>query len=133
MSIFDRIDEMTSRVVDREFASALACVPMLSTPNGRSIPDPERSEWEGVGILTEAPADVPTDIGARNRSNDFRAVVRGAAFELSVDLIRYPAANATRQGDSFTIGAREFEVQAIGPDGMSRIVFGLALISRATA
>lgn len=128
MSIFDRIDEMTSRAVDREFASAFACTPMLSTPNGRTVPDPERSEWEGIGILTEAPADMPIDIGARNRSNDFRAMVSGAAFELSVDRTRYPAANAARQGDRYTIGDREFEVHQLRPDGLSRVAFGMALV-----
>lgn len=125
MSIFDRLDQMTSRVVDREFASAFACVPMLSTPNGRTVPDPERSEWEGVGILTEAPADTPIDIGARNRSNDFRAMVGGAAVELSVDRTRYPAADVARQGDRFTIRDREFGVLRVRRDGMSRIVLEL--------
>lgn len=129
MSIFDRIDEMTSRAVDREFASAFACTPMLSTPNGRSIPDPERSEWEGIGILTEALADVPVDIGARNRSNDMRSLVTGARYELSVDRTRYPAADGVKQRDRFAIGTREFEVLEIRPDGLRRILFGLALLS----
>lgn len=126
MSIFDRIDRLTNRVIDQQFASAFVCTPMRSSPNGRSELDPEHSEWEGVGILTETPADAPIDIGARNRSNDLRTMVTGAAYELSVDRTRHPAADTVQQRDQFMIGGREFEVLHVRRDGMSRIVFGLS-------
>lgn len=126
MSIFDRIDRMTSRAVDQQFADAFVCTPMRSTPNGRPEPDPDRPEWGGVGVLTETAGNVPVDIGARNRSHELRTLVTGAAYELSVDRARHPAADLVRQRDRFVISGREFSVLEMRADGMSRIVFALA-------
>jgi hypothetical protein len=126
MSVFDRLDRLTSRAVDRVYAQTFVCRPMIATPNGRAAVDITRSEWEGNGVFEEAPAFHAIEIGNRNRSgNDFRSLATGASFELSVDLQRYRAADATRQGDSIEIGDRCFEVSEVQRDRKARIVFGL--------
>ncbi|MFK8251969.1 hypothetical protein [Ancylobacter terrae] len=126
MSIFDRLDRMTSQAIDRVYSSAFTCTPMVSAPNGRSSPDPDREAWDGAGILTENPVDAPIDVGARNRSNDLRTLVKGHGFDLSVDRVRYPGADTVRQRDRFTIGERTFDVVDVRRDGLSRVVFGVA-------
>ncbi|QVQ38162.1 hypothetical protein KHQ08_09355 [Pseudochrobactrum algeriensis] len=127
MSIFDRMDRVTSRVVDRTHAVAFELQPVLKTPNGRPITDAYRSLWFGKGIFEENPQDVPVEIGRRDRAgNNIQTLVTGQRFELSVDRRSYVEASAIKQGDRILMtDSRSFEVVEIKPDGLSRIVFGL--------
>lgn len=128
MSIFDRMDRVTSRVVDRTHAVAFELQPVLKTPNGRPITDAYRSLWFGKGIFEENPQDVPVEIGRRDRAgSNIQTLVTGQRFDLSVDHRSYVEASSIKQGDRISLRAdgRSFEVVEIKPDGLSRIVFGL--------
>ncbi len=130
MSIFDRMDRVTSRMVDRAYAVRFHCDPMASTPNGRPKLDATRESWEGKAILDENPAVAGVEIGNRDRSgNNLHSIVVGQTFELSVDRHRFPAAKTTRQGDEVVMDdMRRFRVAEVRPDGMARIVFRLVEI-----
>ncbi len=127
MSLFERLDRVTSRLADRSFSVRFHCHPATSTPNGRSKPDPDREQWEGKGILDENPAFAGVEIGNRDRAgNDLNTVVTGQQFELSVDRHRFPASATAKKGDLIQLDdLRGFAIGEIKPDGMARIVFGL--------
>ena len=130
MAIFDRLDRMTSRVVDRTFAIAFECHPGKATPNGRPGPDPDRPVWTGKGVLEEQPAYHAVEIGNRDRSgNDLRTLAHGSSIEFSVDRVRYPQADEAKQGDRLQFDdGRRFEVKSVQRDGLARVVFGLVRI-----
>lgn len=126
MSVFDRLDRLTSRAADRVYARVYVCRPMTATANGRAAPDTARPAWEATGIYDEEPAFHAIEAESRNRSgNDFRTLATGQSHELSVDRTRYPAASTTRQGDQIELGERKFTVAEVQADGMGRIIFGL--------
>jgi hypothetical protein len=127
MSMFSRMDRLTSRVCDRSFAVSFDFEPGTSTPNGPRKPDPERPMWRGKGILDETPEDAPVRIGRQDSGgNDLRSQPRGVGVELSVDRHRFPKAAQARQGDRLqTDDLRRFEILSVKPDGMARVVFQL--------
>lgn len=128
MAIFDRLDRMTSRQVDRMFSVGATVDTMTRSPNGRPVPDPERGgEIQLRGIFDQHDAYAQIEEGNRDRKgNDLRALVTGYSFEFSVDVSRYPAAKEIRQGDMLTLDdARQFDVVAVRPDGLSRTVLVL--------
>ncbi|QYM72454.1 hypothetical protein K1X45_13385 [Pseudochrobactrum sp. Wa41.01b-1] len=127
MSIFDRMDRATSRVIDRLHGMRFVLYPQTSTPNGRSEGDAYRNSWIGKGVLKRLPAYDVIEIGKRNRTgHDFQTPVVGEKIELSVDCHRYPEAAKARQRDRIeTDDLRKFEIISIQPDGLSRTVFQL--------
>ncbi|MGV0909581.1 hypothetical protein [Martelella sp. FOR1707] len=127
MSIFDRLDRVASRTVDRTFAVGATVDPMTHPPNGRPMSDSQREEILLKGVFSEASEYAQIEEGARDRNgNDFRTLVHGQRFEFSVDVVRYPAAKDIRQGDRLTLDdARRFEISTVEPDGMSRVVLKL--------
>ncbi|WP_137154839.1 hypothetical protein [Rhizobium sp. FKL33] len=131
MSIFDRLDKIVSRTADRAYSVRFTYAPGLKTPNGRPGPDPDRAEWEGKGIFDEGPAYSEVEIGRRDRSgNDLQTLSAGDRFELSVDKARYPLVSQARQGDRIQLDdLRKFEVSAVEPDGMSRVVLRLVKVA----
>lgn len=133
MSVFSRLDKLTSRAVDRTFAMTFEVQPCKVTPNGRPGPDPDREAWDGRGVLEETPAYPPVEIGKRDRTgNDLRSIVSGNTIELSVDRTRYPQASQAKQGDRLqTDDLRRFEISSVRPDGLARIVFSLVEIRTA--
>ncbi len=127
MSIFSRMDRVTSRAVDRTFSIRFVVHPGKATPNGRPGPDPDRPTWHGKGVLEEAPAYDAIEIGKRDRSgNDLSTLHAGTVFELSVDRHRYPQAGEARQRDRIQFDdLRKFEIASVRPDGMARTVLQL--------
>lgn len=128
MSIFDRLDAIVSRTIDRQFANEFTCSPALRNPNGRPVADPDRASWTGKGILEENDGYQAVEIGKRDRSgNDLRTLATGHTFELSVDRVSYPLADEAKQADRISISGdpRSFEIVSARRDGMSRIVFQL--------
>lgn len=127
MSVFSRLDRLTSRAVDGTFAMTFEVHPCKITPNGRPGPDPDREAWDGRGVLEESPAYPPVEIGKRDRTgNDLRSIVASNMIELSVDRVRYPQASKARQGDRILADdMRCFEIARLESDGQSRIVFNL--------
>lgn len=125
MAIFDRLDRMTSRVVDRQFSVGATVDAMQSTPNGRNTPDPSRGEIVVRGVFDRAPAYDAIEIGKRERTgNDLRTLSAGNQFQFSYDVTRYPG--EIRQGDLLTLDdARNFQVVGVRPDGMARAVLEL--------
>lgn len=125
MAIFDRLDRMTSRVVDRQFSVGATIDAMLSTPNGRNAPDPARGEILLRGVFDQMPAYDAIEIGKRERTgNDLRALSAGNQCQFSYDTMRYPG--EIRQGDRLTLDdARRFQVVSVRPDGMARVVLEL--------
>lgn len=130
MSMFDRMDRIISRTVDRTFSVRFHCDPMTSTPNSRRKPDSQRASWEGKGILDENPVPAGIEIGKRDRrGNDLHTLVSGNALELSVDRHRFPEAATARQGDEIVLDdMRRCRIASVKPDGLARIVFVLTQI-----
>ncbi len=127
MSMFDRLDRLTSHAVDRTFAIRFEVQPGKATPNGRYGPDPDRQAWDGKGVLEEIPIYPAVEMGSRNRTgNDLETLVAGVAIEMSVDRIRYSRADEAKQGDRLkTDDLRKFEIARVRRDGLSRVVFNL--------
>lgn len=128
MALFDRLDRITSRAVDHAFAAEFWILPQSTRPNGRAIPDPDRETIVGKGVLDEEPVHSPIETGNRDRAgNDFRSLVNGYDFQLSVDRTRYPAIDKARQGDRVTLDdTRKFRVVSVQRDGLSRVVLVLS-------
>ncbi len=127
MAIFDRLDRMMSKTVDRTYSVRAVVYPMARTPNGRSMPDPSRSTIDLKGIFDTTPAYDGIEIGARERSgNDMRTLATSASFDFSFDVVRYPHADLIKQGDRLTLDdARRFDVILVERDGLSRAVLKL--------
>lgn len=123
MAVFDRLDRLTSRQVDRINAVAFSVQPQLSTPNGRSSVDPDRGEIIGKGIFSQVSVPSDIELGKRNRTgNDLATLVNGTKFVFSVDIFRYPDAKNVRQGDRLALDdARVFTISSVKPDGLSRV------------
>ena len=51
MTIFDHLDRMPSRQIDRVYAVNAVVGPKLRSPNGRAVADPERGEIICRGIF----------------------------------------------------------------------------------
>jgi hypothetical protein len=130
MSLFDRLDRVTSRVVDHTFSIHFECHPAVRTPNGRPSPDPDREIWQGKGILDEASAYDSIEAGGRQRSgNDFITLHAGNRYELSVDRNRFPQAAEAKQGDRIQFDdLRKFQVAEVRLGGLARVVFGLVAL-----
>lgn len=124
MSIFDRLDRMTSRQVDRMYAVRATIDPMSRSPNGRAAPDATRGTIHLKGVFDQAPAYDAIEFDKRERSgNDLKTISAGTAYQFSFDVIRYPYADLIRQGDRLTLDdARKFEVVSVERDGLSRAV-----------
>ncbi|MGI2031403.1 hypothetical protein ACRQ1B_03320 [Rhizobium panacihumi] len=130
MSLFDRLDRMTSRQADRIYSVSAVIDAMASSPNGRPTKDTARGEIHVRGILDSADEFAAIEAGARDRAgSDFRTMVSGQRFQFSVDTARYPAAKEARQGDRLTLDdTRRFEIANASPDGQSRVVFALVAV-----
>ncbi|EHS49762.1 hypothetical protein PDO_2969 [Rhizobium sp. PDO1-076] len=124
MAIFDRLDRMTSRQVDRMYSVRATVDPMSRTPNGRAAPDTTRGTIHLKGIFDQLPAYDGIEVGKRERSgNDLHTISTGSSYSFSFDVGRYPILNDIRQGDRLTLDdARKFEVVSVERDGLSRAV-----------
>lgn len=132
MAIFDRMDRMVNKVVDRAFANGFVMYPKKSSPNGHPGPDPDRQVWEGRGILEMAPAHGAIETGNRDGSgNDVKTMFFGTKFQLSIDAHAYPMAKDARQRDRVdTDDGRTFDVIAVQSDGLSRVVLRLVNVGQ---
>jgi hypothetical protein len=101
MSIFDRLDQSTSRAVDRVNAIDFKLVPMTATPNGRREPDSSPPVITDRGILDYVDGDAPLEVGNRDRrGNDLRTLLNDPRPILSIDRSYFPTvASEPRQGD----------------------------------
>lgn len=86
MALFDRLDRLTSRAVDRVNAIPFEFIPMSSTPNGRPTPDSSRTALpsEAVpsprGIFDYYSSEYGVQLGVRKsyrEANDLRALQVG--------------------------------------------------------
>lgn len=125
MSVFDRLDRMISRTVDHVNASVFTLMPLIRTPNGRAMPDPDRPAITGRGILDLEPSEAGLQLGNRradSRQNDLRSLRTGSEPVLSVDARYFPsAACRPRQGDLVEVAGRNYEIVSVQPDGGARI------------
>ncbi|WP_430250427.1 hypothetical protein [Neorhizobium sp. DAR64860/K0K1] len=130
MSLFDRLDRMTSRQADRIYSVSAVIDAITRSPNGRPAADAARGKIRIRGILDSADEFAAIEAGARDRTgSDFRTMVAGQRFQFSVDTARYPAAKNARQGDRLTLDdARRFDIASASPDGQSRIIYQLAIL-----
>lgn len=134
MSIFDRLDRITSRAVDRVNAIAFVLTPMLSTPNGRPGPDPNRTLIQGKGIFEYLSVEYGVQLGVRKsyrEANDLRALQAGRDPQLSVDRVYFPIGlEEPKQGDILEFPNNpelpKFDVISSQRDGLSRLVLMLA-------
>lgn len=128
MSIFDRMEKTLSRTVDRSFSRTFTCTPVLQSPNGRPIADPDRPTWQGRGIFDEAAEPAGIEIGARDSvGNTLRSLVAGHRYELSIDRNAHPKADEIKQSDRIQVAGDSelYRVSGVRRDGMSRIVLAL--------
>lgn len=122
MSIFDRLDRLTSRAVDRVNSIEFVLFPSASTANGRPGPDPDRSSVRARGVLDSETVHAPVEIGNRKRAgNDLHSLINGSQDVLSVDVARYPDINRARQGDQICMQDELWEVASRRPAGLTRI------------
>ncbi|MDQ0422295.1 hypothetical protein J2045_003343 [Peteryoungia aggregata LMG 23059] len=134
MAIFDRLDRMLSRTVDRTNAISFELTPYVSTPNGRPMPDPNRQVIRGKGIFDYFSTEFGIQLGVRKsyrEANDLRSLHAGRDPQLSVDRIYFPiGVQEPKQGDIVSFPDRpelpEFDVTSAQRDGMSRLVLMLA-------
>lgn len=127
MTIFGRLDRITSRTCDRVNAIPFTLLPVEIGPNGRPVADPARPTVSGRGILDEVPAEVSVDIGPRDRSHDLRTTLTGTRTELSVDRRVFPRSEMEpRRDDWVEVSGRRWRISSIERDGLSRIVLVLA-------
>jgi len=127
VTIFGRLDRMTSATVDRLHSVAATSEPMLRTPNGRAVADLDRGEILLKGIFDQEPVMTPVEAGNRDRQgNSLQSLVSGTTYQFSVDARRYPDAGNVKQGDRLTLDdTRRFDSVAGEPDGMGRSVLRL--------
>lgn len=133
MAIFDRLDRMVSRAVDRTNAIPFVLTPMKSTPNGRPGPDPDRAVVNGKGIFDYISTEFGIQLGVRKsyrEANDLRSLQTGRDPQLSADRIYFPiGAQEPKQGDIVSFPTRpelpEFDVVSAQRDGQSRLVLML--------
>ena len=131
MSIFDRLDQITSRAVDALNSESFTLSPMVRTPNGRSTADAERPVVTGRGIFDLHGDDLPLELGNRDRSgNDLRTLLNDPTPILSIDRSYFPTpAQEPRQGDLVEFPGRSdlgaFAVVRAQRDGLSRVVLRL--------
>ncbi|WP_421983350.1 hypothetical protein [Roseibium sp.] len=133
MAIFDRLDRMVSRSVDRVNAIPFTLVPMVSSPNGRPTVDTSRTTITGKGILDYISVESGVQLGVRRsyrEANDLRALQTGRDPQLSVDRVYFPiGVEEPKQGDIVKFPERpelpEFDVMSSQRDGMSRVVLEL--------
>ncbi|NTD85489.1 hypothetical protein [Agrobacterium tumefaciens] len=140
MALFNRLDKLTSRAVDRVNATRFVLTPMKSTPNGRPSADPGRKVIRGRGIFDYVEMEYGVQLGVRKsyrEGNDLRSVQSGRDPQLSVDMIYFPGVDeAALQGDlvSFPDEAQlpDFQVTKAQRDGMNRIRLDLVQIGGQT-
>lgn len=129
MSIFDRLDRLTSRAVDRVNATAFTIIPMDATPNGRPGQDTTRSKITGEGIFDYLSVEFGVQLGVRKsyrEGNDMRTTNVGRDPRLSFDRRYLPTGlDNVRQGDVVTFPDKpdipDFDVIAVEADGLSRV------------
>lgn len=127
MSIFDRLDQMTSRAVDALNSESFTLSPMIRSPNGRSTADADRSVITGRGIFDLHGDDLPLELGNRDRSgNDLRTLLNDPSPILSIDRSYFPTpSDEPRQRDLVEFPGRpdlgKLEVVSVRRDGHSRV------------
>jgi hypothetical protein len=132
MAVFDRLDRLTSRAVDRVNAIPFILTPWISTPNGRGRPEPGQPEIRGRGVFDDLAAEYGVQLGVRRsyrEANDLRALQVGSDPQISID-IQYFAGRMPRQGDLVSLPTKpelpDYQVISAQPDGQSRVVLMLA-------
>lgn len=127
MAIFDRLDRMASKAIDRQFGVRAALTPMTKTANGRTMPDNMRSGLYVRGVFDEQPLTDGIEIGARDRTgNNLQTLATGVAYSFSFDRFRFPYQDQIQQGDQLQLDdTRRFEVVSVERDGQSRAVLRL--------
>lgn len=133
MALFDRLDRITSRAVDRVNAIPFRFTPRKSTPNGRPSFDTDRVIIEASGIFSYLSVEHGIQLGVRKsyrEANDLRALQTGREPELSVDRVYFPVGEQEpKQGDLIEFPENpelpSFDVISAQRDGLSRVVLKL--------
>lgn len=142
MAVFDRLDRLTSRAVDRVNAIPFEFTPMKSTPNGRPMADSTRVALPSPevpvarGIFDYYSTEYGVQLGVRKsyrEANDLRALQVGRDPQLSVDRRYWPNSDwEPKQGDliKFPLNAElpDYQVISSQRDGLSRMVLNLIQI-----
>lgn len=129
MSIFDRLDKMTSRAVDRTNSIRFIMTPMKRPPNGRPVQDMDRSVIDKTGIFDYVAVENGIELGVRRtyrEGNDLRALQVGREPLLSIDRTAFPELkDEPRQGDVISFPDKvelpNFSVVSSQRDGLSRL------------
>lgn len=136
MSLFNRLDKLTSRAVDGVNATRFELTPYKSTPNGRGQVDADRKVIKGCGIFDYVEMEYGVQLGVRKsyrEGNDLRSVQSGRDPQLSVDIKYFPGVDeAVLQGDIVRFpdepNLPDFQVTKAQRDGLSRIRLDLVQI-----
>ncbi|SCM79965.1 conserved hypothetical protein [uncultured Pleomorphomonas sp.] len=132
MSVFDRLDRLASRTVDRVNKIRFILTPMARTPNGRPSEDPGREPVDGYGIFDSLSVEFGLQLGVRKsyrEGNDLRTNQVGRDPQISVDRRYFSSGWIPKQGDVVSFPDNDdlpdFDVVSSEPDGLSRIVLRL--------
>ena len=136
MSVFNRLDKLTSRAVDSVNATRFILTPYKATPNGRGQRDATRKVVHGRGVFDYVEMEYGVQLGVRKsyrEGNDLRSVQSGRDPQLSVDMMYFPGVDeAALQGDIVTFpddpNLPDFQVTKAQRDGMNRIRLDLVQI-----
>ena len=134
MSIFDRLDRVVSRTVDRINMMEIRVIPWATTPNGRGGPDENRSVVDCKGIFDYVSIEHGIELGVRKsyrEANDFRALQLGRDPQISIDRKYFTGVDdEVRQGDRIEFPSNPelpaFDVISTQRDGLSRLVVRLS-------
>ncbi len=133
MTIFDRLDRVASRTVDRVNAIEFRLTPMVRPSNARPAPDPDREVVNGKGIFDYQAEGSGLELGVRKtyrEGNDLRNLMIAKKPFLSVDRSYFPSLDdEPRQGDKIEFPNRTelppFDVVSTERDDLSRLVITL--------
>ena len=132
MSVFDRLDRLASRTVDRVNKIRFILTPMVRSPNGRPSADPGREAVDGYGIFDSLSVEFGLQLGVRKsyrEGNDLRTNQVGRDPQISIDRRYFPSGWIPKQGDVVSFPDNDdlpdFDVVSSEPDGLSRVVLKL--------
>jgi len=109
MSIFKKLDAMSSRIIDVVNATRIRFIPMADStnPNARRAQDPAREVVEVEGVFEYNSIEFGMELGVRKsyrEANDLRNVSVGRTPHISVDRRWFPDhLKEPRQGDKMII------------------------------
>lgn len=122
--------------IDAHFAEPVTIRPMMKSPNGRSMQDPDRQVVTVQGVFTKKPHRTDLQLGNRTAGgrggHDLRTLTEGTLPRLSLPDSAFAPGAPPRQGDHVQVASERYEVVSAKHDDVSRFKLDLIAIGSAT-